>query len=167
MLHALPDDGNTYELVRGELFVTPAPSTGHESIIGRLNAILVPYVAAQRLGHVYGPRSVVRFEGSEAEPDLMVRASLSPGMSWDHAPVPILVIEVASPTTHTRDLKEKRSLYLDAGVAEYWIVDGDARTLTVVRPGAPDVAERDVVRWHPAGASEPLLVPLADVFGGG
>jgi Uma2 family endonuclease len=167
MLHALPDDGNKYELVRGELFVTPAPTTGHEGILARLSAILTPYVLAQRLGLVYHPRSVVRFQGSEAEPDLMVRASLSPGMSWDHAPTPTLVVEVASPTTYRRDRKQKRSLYLDAGVAEYWIVDGDARTFTVVRPDQPDAVERDVVRWHPAAASEPLLVPLVDVFGDG
>lgn len=164
MLHALPDDGNKYELVRGELFVTPAPGTGHESIAGRLIALLVPYVAANQLGLVYTPRSVLRFEGSEVEPDLMVRAALSPGVSWEDAPVPILVVEIASRTTRSRDRKEKRDLYLDAGVAEYWIVDREARTITVVCPGQADIVERDVVRWHPAHAAAPLQVRLADVF---
>src|SRR5437879_10945231 len=72
-LHSLPDDGNKYELVRGDLFVTPPPSEEHETILARLHALLIPYVAANALGMVYSPRSVVRFDGSEVEPDLMVR----------------------------------------------------------------------------------------------
>lgn len=77
-LHRLPDDGNKYELVRGELFVTPPPSTGHEDILARLSRILDPYVAEQRLGYVYHPRSVMELDGSEVEPDLMVRAPMPP-----------------------------------------------------------------------------------------
>jgi len=52
-LHALPEDSNTYELIDGELFVTPAPTDEHGDICARLNAILVPYVLAQGLGLVY------------------------------------------------------------------------------------------------------------------
>ena len=165
MLHALPDDGNKYELVRGDLFVTPAPSPAHETILARLNAILVPYVLAQRLGYVYGSKSVLRFEGSHTEPDLTVRAQIRHNASWDEAPVPILAVEISSPATFRRDRKEKRSLYVDAAVTEYWIVDGNARTITVVRRGHPDLVARDVIRWHPAGATEPLDAPLVEVFG--
>src|SRR5215470_17543781 len=64
-LHRLPDDGNKYELVRGELFVTPAPSVGHETILARLSRALEPYVAQHGLGFVFHPRAVVRAEGSE------------------------------------------------------------------------------------------------------
>ena len=80
-LHRLPDDGNKYELVRGNLFVTPAPTEAHETILARLTMILVPYVAANELGLVYRPRAVVRFDGSEVEPDLMVRQLLAAGRS--------------------------------------------------------------------------------------
>ena len=62
-LHRLPDDGNKYELVRGDLFVTPPPNDGHETILARLTAVLTPYVLAQQLGLIYHPRSVLRFEG--------------------------------------------------------------------------------------------------------
>src|SRR5262245_55479237 len=71
--HRLPDDGNKYELVRGELFVTPPPSVDHEEVLARLAKILMAFVEKHGLGNVYHPRSVVRFEGSEVEPDLMVR----------------------------------------------------------------------------------------------
>jgi Uma2 family endonuclease len=55
-LHSLPDDGNKYELVHGEMFVTPGPSYEHETILAWLNGALVPYVAANDLGFVYHPR---------------------------------------------------------------------------------------------------------------
>ena len=72
-VHSLPDDGNKYELVRGELFVTPPPTDPHETIAARLSRLLDPYVAEHGLGYVYHPRAVMRFDGSEVEPDLMVR----------------------------------------------------------------------------------------------
>src|SRR5438270_1344414 len=73
-LHRLPDDGNKYEVLDGELFVTPAPSEAHEDILAHLTRIIDPFVARHNLGYVYHPRSVVRTQGSEVEPDLMVRA---------------------------------------------------------------------------------------------
>src|SRR6476646_4325149 len=73
-LHRLPDDGNKYELVYGELFVTPAPTEEHETIAASLSRSLVPFVEAQGLGLVYHPRAVVQRRKSEVEPDIMVRA---------------------------------------------------------------------------------------------
>jgi len=72
-LHSLPDDGNKYEIVHGELLVTPAPAPMHETIAARLTRLLDPYVAAHGLGYVYHPRAVFRRHGSEVEPDLIVR----------------------------------------------------------------------------------------------
>src|SRR5688572_29758143 len=57
-LHRLPDDGNRYELVRGQLFVTPAPSYAHQRLASVLGALLQPYVAAHGLGEVAHPRSI-------------------------------------------------------------------------------------------------------------
>jgi Uma2 family endonuclease len=73
-LHSLPDDGNKYELIRGQLLVTPAPTVGHETILARLTRLLDPYVEAHDLGLVYRPKAVIRIgTDSEVEPDLMVR----------------------------------------------------------------------------------------------
>ena len=52
-VHNLPDDGNKYELVRGELFVTPPPTDDHETIAARLARMLDPFVAANGLGMLY------------------------------------------------------------------------------------------------------------------
>ena len=165
-VHSLPDDGNKYELVRAELFVTPPPSEDHETILARLSRILDPYVAANGLGMVYHPRSVMRFEGSEVEPDLMVRQPRTDkGRDWDDAPTPILIVEVLSGSTRRRDHVQKRELYLDAKVAEYWIVDPERVSIRVVRAGSTDEVITDQLTWSPRGARQPLVVDLAAIFG--
>jgi Uma2 family endonuclease len=166
-LHSLPDDGNTYELVRGELFVTPPPTVEHEEIHARLARILDAFVATNGLGYVYHPRAVVQFQGSQVEPDLMVRPPHpTPGAGWAAWPPPLLVVEIISPSTRRRDHEQKKSLYLDAGVAEYWIVDPDDRSIRVVRRGADDRVERERVDWRPPGVDAVLTVFAGDIFGG-
>jgi Uma2 family endonuclease len=156
-VHRLPDDGNKYELVRGELFVTPPPSVDHETILVRLSSILEPFVATHRLGFVFHPRAIVRAEGSEVEPDLMVRAAKPPtAHDWEDLPVPILVVEVLSGSTRRRDFGPKRDFDLDIGVAEYWIVDPRAKAVRVVQSGVADAVKTGELTWQPAGASEGL-----------
>ena len=162
-LHSLPDDGNKYELVRGDLFVTPPPSYAHETIAARLAQVLVPYVGANGLGLVYRPRAVLRFEGSEVEPDLMVRSD-APEADWDRAPVPILVVEILSPSTRRRDREQKREFYIDAGVAEYWMADPERRTITAVASGRRDVVMTESLTWSPHGAGSPLTVEVSRLF---
>ena len=163
-LHRLPDDGNKYELVRGDLFVTPAPSVAHETILVRLTDMLAPFVAANDLGKVFHPRAVVRFEGSEVEPDMMVRR-LHPDLDWDDAPTPSLVIEVLSDSTRRRDLGAKRQLYMDASVPEYWIVDQEAQHVLVVRPGEADDRAAGQLTWTPPGARQSLVIEVSAIFG--
>jgi Uma2 family endonuclease len=164
-IHRLPDDGNKYELVRGELFVTPAPTDEHETILARLTRMLDPYVAANDLGYVYHPRAVLQFDGSETEPDLMVRQPHPRRKGkWESAPTPILIVEVLSPYTRRRDREQKREYYLEAGVAEYWMIDPDQRTITVVRAGRVDLVCRERVTWSPAGSVAPLAFELGALF---
>ena len=165
-LHRLPDDGNNYELIRGELFVTPPPSVDHEEVLARLSAKLTAYVEKHGLGRVYRPRAVIRFEGSEAEPDLMVRPLSSGihGNAWEKLPPPLLVVEAMSPTTRRRDLVNKREYYLDAGAGEYWVLDSEQREIRVIRRGEPDVMAQDPVVWRGA-PNEPLVLDLMALFG--
>ena len=164
-VHSLPDDGNKYELVHGELFVTPAPTSDHETILARLSRVLEPYVAAHDLGLVYHPRAVVRFGNSEVEPDLMVRQPAPRKKTpWNRMPKPILVVEVLSEYTRRRDMVQKRTLYIDGEIAEYWMVDPESQTIVVTRPDGTDLTVRDVLTWHPAGANDPLTVSLAEIF---
>lgn len=165
-LHSLPDDGNKYELLHGELFVTPAPTFDHETIIARLNALLVPFVMAHDLGYVYIGNSVVTQGESELLPDLLVRQPAAAKTDWKSAPVPILVVEVISPSTRKRDREYKRPFYIDeVRVPEYWIVDGDRRSITVIRPRTPPAVTLDQLTWSPPGVKAQLDIKLDDVFG--
>ncbi len=164
-LDRLPDDGNRYELVDGELFVTPAPSPGHEMLAAELLLILVPYVISHNLGRVHTPRAVVRQQGSQVEPDMMVRpATPALPQTWAEMPTPLLVVEILSQTTRRRDHVQKRAFYLRLGVAEYWIVDRFERTIRVIRPDADDVLCNAKLAWFPAGATEPLQMDVAALF---
>lgn len=164
-LHRLPDDGNKYELVRGELFVTPPPSVTHETILARLSRLLEPFVAKHELGFVFHPRAVVRAEGSEVEPDLMVRASTpSTTRDWEDLAVPILVVEVLSGSARRRDLGSKRDFYVDIGVAQYLVVDPKSKTVRVIQDGAPDQVRTDELLWQPPRASEALIVRVPELF---
>jgi Uma2 family endonuclease len=164
-LHSLPDDGNKYEVVRGALFVTPAPTWQHESILAALSALLTPYVVANNLGLVYHPRSVLRFEDSEVEPDLMVRQrSGDANTDWVAAPLPSLIVEVLSPSTRSRDRKEKRTLYSDARIPEYWIIDPEQKTVTVIARNELERTVREILVWYPPDAEEPLEIRLSDLF---
>ena len=164
-LHSLPDDGNKYELIHGDLFVTPAPTTGHEDVAARLGHILDAYVTSQGLGLVYRPRAVLRVKGSEVEPDLMVRQAANVGNDWEKAPIPILIVEISSDSTRRRDRQQKKAFYLESRVAEYWIVDAEKRSITSVRAEVEDTSYTDRMTWFPKDASEPLVFGVAQVFG--
>ena len=165
-LHSLPDDGNRYELLHGELFVTPAPAPDHETIIARLNALLVPFVMKHRLGLVFIGNPVIRRGESELIPDLLVRQPPPPRADWTSAQVPILVVEVMSPATRRRDREYKLPFYVgEAGVPEYWIVDGDYRSITVVHPGELSITTTDRLLWSPREVDATLEINLVDVFG--
>lgn len=164
-VHSLPDDGNKYEIINGELYVTPSPSYSHELVAVRLTELLLPYVVEQRLGSVWHPRAVFRWMGSEVEPDLMVRpAHIIDRPSFDNAPLPLLVVEITSPSSRQSDRTAKRKLYREAGIPEYWIVDKDTASITVVKPNGPDVAETETVTWQPEGASLALIIQVASLF---
>ena len=165
-LHRLPDDGNRYELVRGQLFVTPAPSYAHQCLVDDLAAALFPYVATHRLGRLSLPRGVVRVgTDTEVEPDLMVRPHpAGRPLTWETAPLPLLVVEVLSDTTRRRDRVEKRSLYRDLNIPDYWIVDGDRRVVRVARPGADDVDVSAVLTWQPLSVTDPFVLDLDEYF---
>jgi Uma2 family endonuclease len=164
-MYRLPDDGNKCEVVRGELFVTPPPTDDHETISARLTRILDPYVVAQGLGLVYRPRAVMRFDGSEVEPDLMVRQPQADRKAtWADAPTPILIVEILSGSTRRRDRMQKRDLYMEAGVDEYWIVDPEEMKITSIRGDRTDLTTIDTFAWDAPGATAPLSIDVVALF---
>ena len=161
----LPSEGSTrYEVIAGELVVTPAPSLRHQRIATDLVTLLNEFVREHGLGEVYaGPVDVLFAEGDYLEPDIVFvrrdrRAILS---DRGIEAAPDLVVEVLSPSTADRDRGIKLDRYRHFGVAEYWVVDPDARAIEVWRPGGeaagPEVfGSHDRMRWRP-GPGEVVL----------
>jgi len=114
---------------------------------------------------VFLPRSIVQRKGSRAEPDLSVRASFDPDLSWDDAPTPFLVVEILSPSNRRTGLASKRRYYTEIGVDEYWIANPARGVVMVVRPGHADVETSDTLTWHPKGAATPLTIDVRVLFG--
>ena len=144
-LDRLPDDGNRYELIDGELFVTASPFKVHQRAVQRLFRKLDHHVDGHDLGDVYfAPFDVyLTIPGATHEtrvqPDILFvsKAREHIVMDWVRG-APDLVVEVLSESTARADLFHKRDAYRAAGVPEYWIVDPQQKTVTVHRFTAPD-----------------------------
>jgi Uma2 family endonuclease len=135
---ALPDDPRC-ELLFGSLVVTPAPTTRHQAVAARLARLL--FACADLRGDIalFAPLDVVLADHSVVQPDLVyIRAARAEIVHDRIEGAPDLVVEILSPATARNDLGEKLRLYAEAGVAEYWIVDPEVRTLELLtlRDGA-------------------------------
>jgi len=162
----LPQDGNKYEVVHGELLVTPAPRELHQRIVGRLMLDLGNYLRAHRVAEVYPGGDVPWGDESLVIPDIVVmdRESARTG-EWKQMAAPLLVVEVLSRSTTRQDRFTKRRLYQEIGVPLYWLVDPDAQSAEVWTPESQFPAtEHEEIRWHPAGADEPLVIRLAELY---
>lgn len=168
MVRALPEDGNRYETVHGELLVTPAPSVLHQTIITRLILLLSGYVSEQAVpGHViHSPADISWSDDTLVQPDLFVAdVNQIRTLDWTNVKTLLLVIEVLSPSTSRYDRFTKRRLYQEVRVGTYWIIDPSLKTVEVWTPDVefPSVVN-DVVTWSPAGANVRLEISLEDLF---
>ena len=133
---ALPDDGKRYEILDGELFVTPAPAPQHQMILANLVSVLGDHVRQRGLGRVlFAPLDVIFADSSIAQPDAIyldnTRMSLISRRGIEGGPN--LLVEVLSPSTARTDRNVKFALYARYGVDFYWIVDPEARVLEAYR----------------------------------
>ncbi len=166
-LAALPDDGHRYEVVDGELLVTPSPSLAHQDAVGELFLLLAPYARRHDLHCIIAPADV-RFGPHRAvQPDVFV-VPLVDGRKvarLEDLRRLVLAVEVSSPSTARADRYTKRHLYQSEGVSEYWVIDLDARFVERWRPG-DDMPELlvETLAWSPHEGVEPLVIDLAAFF---
>ncbi|HUF28584.1 MAG TPA: Uma2 family endonuclease [Gemmatimonadaceae bacterium] len=129
-LASLPDDGNRYEIIDGELLVTPAPSWRHQRIVGALYRRIAAYLEEHHFGDILmAPADVVFARDTVVEPDLLV-VPLVDGRkpkAWSDVGRLLLAVEALSPSSMRQDRYKKRPRYQKEQVPECWIVDGDAR----------------------------------------
>jgi Uma2 family endonuclease len=129
-----PDDGKRYEIVDGEVFVTPAPNLRHQDIVGRLYRQIADHLDLHGGGRVFiAPVDVVLSPTNVVEPDIVFVANadndrITPANLQGP---PTLAVEVLSEARHDR--VRKRRLYAQFGVAEYWIVDPESERAEVYR----------------------------------
>jgi len=170
----LPSEGSArHEIIDGELFVTPAPTSRHQRVVSELMIVMGAFVQEHALGVVLpGPIDVLFGEGDYLEPDLVFVASEREGLLSDRGVegAPDLVVEVVSPSTASRDRGVKLERYRHFGVAEYWIVDPDARSVEVWKlaegaVGPVALGADDRLRWRPAPEGAELEVPVLELFG--
>lgn len=168
MLRDLPDDGKRYEIIDGELLVSPSPRWRHQRAAQTLLLRLSTYLDASRAGYAYFAPADVEFSRLRVvEPDLFVVPLVDgrPPNHFHEVRRLLLAIEVLSPSTALYDRQKKRRLYQSERVPEYWIVDCDARLIERWRPDdeRPEILTESLA-WHPEGASAPLVIDVAALF---
>ncbi len=170
MVRALPDDGNRYETVHGELLVSPAPSVWHQLVLARAFEALASYLCEEGIRDqlLWSPADISFDEDTLVQPDLFVAdtgTSLRTG-AWADITTLHLVIEILGPSTHRADRTIKRRLYQEQRIPHYWIVDIEQRQVEIWTPDARmPIIERERLTWrHPAAASE-CVVEVPVLFG--
>ena len=168
MVRAIPDDGNIYEVVHGELLVSPAPRLWHEEISARLLETVRAYLRQQPVGLAIGSRSDLSWGLRDVlvSPDLfVVPLEEARRLDWLTLRTVLLAAEVLSPSSIRADRFTKRRLYQERGVPLYWVIEPEERFAEIWRPedDLPRI-ERQALVWTPIGASAPFTLELGDLF---
>lgn len=161
------DPHHRYQVVDGELLVSPGPRRLHQKCVVELVGILREYLEAWDVGDLLaGPGEVIPDEHTGMQPDVFVTPLIDgePAEDWDTNGRLLLAIEVLSPSTARFDRVNKRPKYQAMG-AIYWIFDGDARVVEEWLPSAAQpTIQAERVEWKPAGAAEPLVLDIPAFF---
>ena len=152
-LRSLPEDGHRYELIFGEIVMSPSPNTKHQHALGELFTRMRQFVHERQLGRVYfAPVDVKLTENNVVQPDLLFvkRQRLSIVRNEFINGAPDLVVEALSPSNRMQDLVKKAVLYGMHAVPEYWIVDPQTNTIAVHiwrdSQYVPEVSEDGIAR---------------------
>jgi Uma2 family endonuclease len=156
-----------YELVDGELLVTPSPSWPHQRAVSLLLGALQEYLKRERVGGVAtSPFDVELAPESLVQPDVFVVPTHEARRLRTEMPAGelLLAVEVLSPSSGRHDRVTKRPHY-QRHVPEYWIVDLDARLFERWRPGdeRPEIVT-ETLEWNPAGTTEAFALDLIRYF---
>ncbi len=159
-----------YELIDGELLVTPGPRPVHQIATFELARHIADYVDRQRLGMTsMSPADLELEPETVTQPDVFVvpagAGKKGPLVKWSQVEGLLLAVEVISPSSAKIDRIIKRALFQRVGVPEYWVVDADARAFERWRPRdtSPEIL-RHTLSWRPTGSTAPLELDLPRFF---
>jgi Uma2 family endonuclease len=167
MVRAMPDDGNRYEVVYGELLVTPAPNAWHEVLQVRLLTALDNYLRRHPYGVVLGSRADISW-GPDVlvSPDVfVVPQEQARTLDWARMVNLLLVAEVLSPSSARHDRFLKRRRYQEAGIPLYWIVDPEERRAEIWTPDDTlPRFEHKTLLWQPEATVQAFSLPFQELF---
>jgi len=160
----IPEDGRRYEVIRGFLYVTPAPSFDHQLSVTKISHFLTAFVDQNRLGVVLVAPFEIRLPrgiGNPVQPDVVfIRRERQPWRGDARFEgIPDLVVEVLSRGNWRFDRTTKLTAYRDAGIPEVWLVDPIARTVEVFAL-SPESWEYRL--WERRGAGETVGSSVLD-----
>ena len=136
-LELMPDDGNRYELVEGELLVTRAPGVPHQLVLINLATEIKNHLKQHTIGVILPTPGVIFDEYNSVIPDIVFLSNEQMERAGPHIQeAPELAVEIVSPGRENarRDRVVKLQVYSKFRVKEYWVADPEARTLEVYRP---------------------------------
>jgi len=167
MVRDLPDDGNRYEVVHGELLVTPVPRMMHQAVLARLFARLRAYLEPLGLADtlLFAPADISWDDDTLVQPDLFVVTVEEIGLEWPGIKTLLLAAEVLSPSSARADRVIKRRLYQVQRVDTYWVVDIESGMVEVWHPGdeRPEIVT-DTLRWRVGAAAPEAAIALVELF---
>ncbi len=118
---------SVFELIDGEIFSPIAPTLKHQRTLTALSSEFYMTLKGTPYQSFLGPMKIrlLKRDGSEhfVQPDLFV-------LENDNE-LPVLIIEVISPETRSKDMIKKMALYMNTGIKEYWVVDTDSSMVMV------------------------------------
>lgn len=156
LVRALPEDGKRYEVLDGELFVTPAPASRHQAVVEELFVTLRTWAHSAKAARVRLSPADIEFSPRRLlQPDIYAIPWTEGAPSdWRESRNLVLAVEVLSPGTERADRHRKRHIYQAECVDEYWIVDPAARLVERWRPddARPEIVA-DRLRWNPSGGA--------------
>lgn len=164
----IPSDGKRYELLEGDLQVTPAPSPLHQRVSKRLQRMLEAYFEETGRGEIFNaPIDVLLSNHDVVQPDIVLVLNPEQISNRGIEGPPFLLVEVLSPSTQNYDRTIKAQRYAAMGVSHYWIVDPEAQQLECYRAtkGAFEIvvqAKKSAILIHPDWPD--LHLPLANLW---
>ena len=158
--------GERWELVDGEVLVTPGPHWSHQDLVGELFVRLREYLRSTNVGKVYlSPLDVKLEPGLVMQPDLLAVPAGHLGPMNDVVSKLLLAVEVVSPSSSRGDRVTKRPRYQRNRVPEYWIIDSGSQTIERWQPDDERPAVlAESLNWLPADASHPFELDIPAYF---
>lgn len=177
-------EGERWEIIGGVAFdMSPAPSTQHQSVAGRIFSRLERQLSGKLCIPFIAPTDVRLSDSDVVQPDILVVCDQAKIQPSHIEGAPDLAVEVLSPSTSLKDLREKKRLYQQAGVREYLVVDplelyvqrfvlsdegrygepdilGPREVLSVTVLEGIDIALWEVFGVEPPEAMEPVKAPV-------